>query len=645
MSAKWLTVKNEANQPAEIIISGFIGESFWDDSGNSAKDFRNALNSIPRGRKVTVKINSEGGVIKDALEMYDAIRARREDVTAEIVGYACSAASWLALSAGKVVTSANALWMIHESSSFTGGNKRDHAKSAEMLGRHDDSIAGIYAQHTGKSTKDILSAMEAETWLTGKEAVDYGLASEVIEAPANATAVAVNAAPLNREHVKNTLAAAAKGAKQQPATEPSSPTAANVTATPPVTAQAAQISTGNVADGGDGTAAAITENKEAVAIAAPANTQEQKMETQVPVAATPPTIPADNSALLDKVSALELEVNALKAQPINARPQVVVVGDAHDKMIELPHGNERRNHIINGWSDIRRAMETKKVVNDNTISATLTTALLSTTSYTVLQNKLAALQALFLQVEADRQKPLAKVEVPKTTAGATAQTDPTDWESGNSTVTNTEITLHEYSVSFSLSNAQLQNGTQMGWYTYINAVQFANKIIDVLLTPVTVANYGAASLTSAAATFGPADLATVLADAKNFNQKNLVLDGAYTARLTANSSLGLGWNNNGAGYGFDKIVESNRWSAAGANVVGFVADPLSLVAAAALPIDPPGGNAAFNSLETTTIPMINFPVQVASWIKPGTRVLWMAYDALFGVQTGDTNGLKLIASA
>lgn len=363
-------------------------------------------------------------------------------------------------------------------------------------------------------------------------------------------------------------------------------------------------------------------------------------------------------ALKDNLEAQNQEIKVLKAQPLNNTP-AQVVGDAFDKMIDMENGAKKHRHIVDGWGAIQKAMNQRcgkdgkqsfeipglGIQNSNTIDATLTTSLLSTTSYTVLQNKLAPLQALFLEVQADRMKPKAKVEVPKTTAGPTAQTDPTNWESGNSTVSYTELTMHEYSASCNISSADLQNGSRMEWLAYITAMSFCNKLIDVILTNVTTVNYGAAVKTIGSAAFGPGDLPDILAAAKDFNTKNLVLDGAYTARLVATTALGLGWNNNGAGYGFDKIVQNNRWSAAGANVVGFAADPLALPCAVGLPINPPGSNSAFNSIEATTVPIINMPVQLASWVVPGTRILWMAYDNMFGCNTGDTNALKIITSA
>ena len=91
----WLKVKAEGESP-EILIDGFIGESWWDDTGNSNKRFNEAINRFPKSQRVTVRINSEGGSIQDGLGIYNTIKARG-NVTTRVDGYALSIASIIAL--------------------------------------------------------------------------------------------------------------------------------------------------------------------------------------------------------------------------------------------------------------------------------------------------------------------------------------------------------------------------------------------------------------------------------------------------------------------------------------------------------------------------------------------------------------------
>ena len=99
----WLTVRNESDV-TEMIISGHIGASWWDDSGTTSKEFREKFSAIPKGQQVHVRINSEGGSVSDALEIYNCIQARKEDVTTFNDGYALSSASIILCAGAKAIT-------------------------------------------------------------------------------------------------------------------------------------------------------------------------------------------------------------------------------------------------------------------------------------------------------------------------------------------------------------------------------------------------------------------------------------------------------------------------------------------------------------------------------------------------------------
>ena len=115
----WLKV-NAASDTPEILIDGFIGESWWDESGNSNKRFNDAISKFPAQQRITVRINSEGGSIQDGLGIYNAIKARG-NVTTRVDGYALSIASVIALAGDEVVSPQSSVWMIHDPWSGTIG--------------------------------------------------------------------------------------------------------------------------------------------------------------------------------------------------------------------------------------------------------------------------------------------------------------------------------------------------------------------------------------------------------------------------------------------------------------------------------------------------------------------------------------------
>lgn len=176
----------EGETPAEILIHGPVGKSFWSDGGITGKEFTDALNKIPVGQKVVVGINSQGGAAGEGLAIFNAIKRRSADITARIDGYAISIASVIPLAASKVISPESAIWMMHNAWAWMDGVQgnaddmrelADNANgAADMLDKHDDVIVAAYSGRTGKSENEIRDAMAAETWLTGAEAVEWKLA-------------------------------------------------------------------------------------------------------------------------------------------------------------------------------------------------------------------------------------------------------------------------------------------------------------------------------------------------------------------------------------------------------------------------------------------------------------------------------------
>ena len=178
-----LDIRNEASSPeAEILVQGVIGSSWWDDAATDEKGFCDALDAIPRGKKVTVGINSFGGSVKAGLGIANAIQ-RRGNVTTRNDGYAVSSAATIFAAGARRIAPAGSIVMIHSAWTGAEGNADDMRKCADMLETTDKALAAFLAKCTKKSEADCLAAMKAETWMTGKEAVDFGIADELNAAP------------------------------------------------------------------------------------------------------------------------------------------------------------------------------------------------------------------------------------------------------------------------------------------------------------------------------------------------------------------------------------------------------------------------------------------------------------------------------
>lgn len=171
----------------EIVLIGAIGKSWWDDTGITEQEVRDAIKSSPKGKPINILLNSEGGSVKEGLGIYNAIKDRNADIQCRVTGYALSIASVFPLAAKKslggrgVVSPKSAIWMEHKAWSYTQGNADDMRQAADMLDTHDETLVDIYAAATGKSKADCRARMQKETWTKGGDAIAAGLADETDE--------------------------------------------------------------------------------------------------------------------------------------------------------------------------------------------------------------------------------------------------------------------------------------------------------------------------------------------------------------------------------------------------------------------------------------------------------------------------------
>lgn len=161
---------------SELWIYDIIGEGFF-ESGVTAKSVRDELAKFDKKQRVNVRINSPGGNVFEAV----AIRAQLEQwdagVDVQVDGLAASAASYIATVGDTVSMSEGAMLMIHDPWTIAIGNAAEMQKAAATLDKIADSLVGAYARKSGKSHDDVRATMQAETWLTVDEAIEYGLAN------------------------------------------------------------------------------------------------------------------------------------------------------------------------------------------------------------------------------------------------------------------------------------------------------------------------------------------------------------------------------------------------------------------------------------------------------------------------------------
>lgn len=163
-----------ANKTAEISVEGAIGQG-WED-GVTAKDFIRDLKALGDLNQINLRIYSPGGSVMEGNAIFNALLAHPAKVTAQ-VDFAASMATVIAMAADEIIIAENGFFMIHNPWSIAMGDSDDMRKTADLLDKIKTNIVAAYKRHAKLSDVEIGGMMDAETWLTADEAIDFGFAT------------------------------------------------------------------------------------------------------------------------------------------------------------------------------------------------------------------------------------------------------------------------------------------------------------------------------------------------------------------------------------------------------------------------------------------------------------------------------------
>lgn len=181
---KYLTIKQESkNTTPEMYIDGEIVTDEYEDTDTSAAGFRNALKSLGDVKNINLHINSPGGSVFEGIAIYNMLKQNSARINVYIDGLAASIASVIAMSGDAIFMPSNSMMMVHNPWVMAIGNANELRKQADDLDQITKSSVQTYLAKAGDKLdeKTLTQLMDDETWLTAQEAVDYGLADEVME--------------------------------------------------------------------------------------------------------------------------------------------------------------------------------------------------------------------------------------------------------------------------------------------------------------------------------------------------------------------------------------------------------------------------------------------------------------------------------
>ncbi len=708
----WLSYQPRASvhEPAVLQIFDQIGEDWFGGSGISAKAFSDALQSVGPGPLV-VEINSPGGNVWDGLAIYNMLRGRQAPVTTRVVGIAASIASIIALAGDTVEIADAALIMIHDPSGMVAGTSEDMRKMANALDQHAEILAGIYVKRTGKTSAQIRAAMSAETWFTAQEAIQFGLADKSTEQLAMAAcwhprAVTKTAPETVRNNLRRGLEQYAEGlageglekqtvldaealvAGEAPTEdkvrtanawwgrnarflEAEANTPADVAANlwggaagrdwfQALYAQL-EIEEGETTDNTLSTGS--TNAADDGATTAPTSQQTpHNMTDSNPVVAAASSAPTalDIDAIVAKAVAAAISAKAITAAPAPEPVAPVRVQNLGNSLLEkhksLRAGAERQRFLVENHSELLRQSGLLAPQNANTFASGLVVDYLADAVITVATTKLAMISGFTRNVGLDNLRPRATVQVKKFTTGDATVDNASNFEDGaanQSTLAATAVTVNQITKTFTVTQQELNQGFALSDLAQGSAEIFALGISKKVTAQMTAALFGAGTVIGTAANFDSSDLPAILALAKNYRQKLLLLDGGHLARLMFSGQLtaAAGTNpfpdsrygplNNGY-FGFANILEQNDWTGGIANTAGFVCGQDAIAVASGLPV----GMIAGEFLEQRSVELSNgLSVLLSVWYSRASRAHMASYDIMFGAAAADTTQAEVLITA
>lgn len=201
MSVKKMWEIKQSAQPNELdlyIYGEVVGDDYdwWTgaviQSETSANHFRDELNRHPTAEQINIYINSNGGSVFEGTAIYNQLKRHPAHKTVYIDGFACSIASVIAMAGDEVIMPKNALMMVHNMWMGAVGNAAELRKAADDLDTINAAGRAAYMEKAGDkiSEDELVQMMDAETWLTAEQCIQYGLADKFADEDADMSGAA-----------------------------------------------------------------------------------------------------------------------------------------------------------------------------------------------------------------------------------------------------------------------------------------------------------------------------------------------------------------------------------------------------------------------------------------------------------------------
>jgi len=160
----------------------FLGTAVSDTSANLIVAQLLFLEAEDPDSDIRLYVNSPGGDAYAGFAIYDAMQFVKPDVQTYAVGMAMSAGALIlaAGAPGKRYVLPNSKVMIHQGSGGFRGTPADIQIAAREILTITRRYGEIIAQHSGRDVEQVMRDIDRDRFLGPEEAVEYGLADQVL---------------------------------------------------------------------------------------------------------------------------------------------------------------------------------------------------------------------------------------------------------------------------------------------------------------------------------------------------------------------------------------------------------------------------------------------------------------------------------
>ncbi|KAF6618269.1 Clp protease ClpP [Paenibacillus sp. EKM102P] len=192
----------------ELMLYGIIEAQTWWGDEVTPQTFKDELDSLGDISKLNVYINSDGGDVFAGQAIHSMLKRHKAHVNVYIDGIAASIASVIAMAGDTVFMPRNSMIMIHSPWTVAMGNATDFRKLADDLDAARESMIAAYQDKSGMEREELITLLEAETWLSAERAIELGFADQIenskqIAAAVRNGALMINGQTMNLDRFKN----------------------------------------------------------------------------------------------------------------------------------------------------------------------------------------------------------------------------------------------------------------------------------------------------------------------------------------------------------------------------------------------------------------------------------------------------------